>query len=78
MKLTVRAAMTCLTALHAAAVEPVSMAFMDTSIRKKYTAGTRSRIWNRQENTKITHSLFAQVIYWKMQRIWRNGAITAG
>lgn len=37
--------MTWLIALQAAAVEPVCMAFMETSIRKKYTAGIGSRTW---------------------------------
>lgn len=44
-KLTGRSAITWLIALQAAAVAPVCMAFMDTSTRKKYTAGIGSRTW---------------------------------
>lgn len=36
--------MTWLIAAHAAAVAPVCIAFMETSMRKKYTAGIGSRI----------------------------------
>jgi hypothetical protein len=32
-------------ALQAAAVAPVCIAFMETSMRKKYTAGIGSRTW---------------------------------
>ena len=40
-----RSAITWLIELQAAAVAPVCMAFMDTSIRKKYTTGMGSRTW---------------------------------
>lgn len=49
--------MTWLIALQAAAVAPVCIAFMDTSMRKKYTAGMGSRTWNQKNHSlKWCHS----------------------
>lgn len=44
-KFTGRSTIAWLIALHAAAVAPVCTAFIDTSMRKKKTAGIGSRTW---------------------------------
>lgn len=46
-KLTGRSEITRLIALQAPAVAPVCMAFIDTSMRKKNTAGIGSRTWKK-------------------------------
>lgn len=45
IELTGRSVITWVIALQAAAVAPVCIAFIDTSIRKKNTAGIGSRTW---------------------------------
>lgn len=58
MKFTGRSEMVWLIALQAAAVAPVCIAFIDTSIRKKNTAGIGSRTWNKSmEKFEKTYSL---------------------
>jgi len=47
-KLTGRSESTCWIALQAAAVAPVCIAFIETSMRKKYTAGIGSRTYQKR------------------------------
>jgi len=53
LELTGRSEITWLIALQAAAVAPVWTAFMDTSMRKKYTAGIGSRTYRKQWLTPV-------------------------
>lgn len=66
IKLTGRSAITWLIELQAAAVAPVCIAFMDTSIRKKYTAGMGSRTLDKiNVGKKHKHSKPYKKIIWE-------------
>lgn len=56
-ELTGRSDITCIIALHAAAVAPVCTASVDTSIRKKYTGGITLRIWKYIGKKKSSYAV---------------------